>query len=268
MRTLTTAANRRRRADHFGCRDCARSGIAIVDKSTPIRQPRAFTIIEVMLAMAILALIVTAVYTSWAAIMRGAESGRKAAASAQRSRIALRTLQDALTSARSFAADSEYYGFVAENGDEASLSFVARLPESFPRSGRFGSFDVRRVTFSLEPGPDSTRQLVMRQNPLLMDMDIDEKEHPIILETGVKAFGLEFWDLSQNDWTDEWAQTNQLPALVRVTLSLGGDTLKSHVPSQVITRIIALPAMAVPAGWQTPGPQGAGGPPPPPINAR
>jgi type II secretion system protein J len=219
-----------------------------------------FTIIEIMVAMAILALVVTAIYSSWIAIVRGTESGRKAAAAAQRSRIAMRTIQDALTCARSFSADYEYYGFVAENGDDASLSFVARLPESFPRSGRFGSFDVRRVTFSIEPGPDqdSGRQLVLRQSPLLMDMDIDEKEHPIILETGVKSFELEFWDIASNDWLDEWTQTNQLPALVKITLSLGGNSLQTHQPTRVVTRVVALPSVAVPPGSQAPGPGGPG----------
>ncbi len=214
-----------------------------------------FTIIEIMVAMAIMALIVAAIYSSWTAIVRGTEAARKAAAAAQRSRIAMRTLQDALTSARLFTADYQYYAFEAENGDDASLSFVARLPESFPRSGRFGSFDVRRVTFSVESGPgfDSGRQLVLRQCPLLMDMDIDEKDHPIVLETGVKAFQLEFWDPTQNDWLDGWERTNQLPALVKITLQLGGNSPQSHQPLQTITRIVALPAMAVPAGVQTPG---------------
>jgi type II secretion system protein J len=223
-----------------------------------------FTIIEIMVAMAIMAMIVAAIYSSWTAIVRGTEAARKAAAAAQRSRIAMRTLQDALTSARLFSADYQYYAFEAENGDDASLSFVSRLPESFPRSGRFGSFDVRRVTFSLESGPgfNSGRQLVLRQCPLLMDMDVDEKEHPIVLETGVKTFALEFWDPSQNDWMDEWNQTNQLPALVKITLQLGGNSLSSHQPPQTITRIVALPATAVPTGVQTPGAPPGGGTPP------
>ena len=185
-----------------------------------------FTLLEIMVAMAILGLIVAAVYSSWMAIVRGADTGRRAAAAVQRARVAVRTMEEALTCARSFASDIQYYNFVAENGNEATLSFVACLSKSFPRSGRFGDFDVRRVMFSVEPGPDSSKQLVLRQkNPLLTDWDIDEKEHPIVLAKNVKKFEVELWDAHLNppDWVDEWTRTNELPPMVMFTLELGGD---------------------------------------------
>ena len=168
--------------------------------------------------------------------------------------LGLRTIEESLTCVRSFEADRQHYGFVAENNDEGFLSFVARLPESFPRSGRFGDFDVRRVTFSIEPGPDSSADLVLRQVPLLMDMDIDEKEHPIVLAKNVKKFEMEFWDTRGSQWLDEWTLTNALPAMVKVTLEFGDDSgSRMH---QEVTRVIAIPALIVPAAWQ--GRQGAG----------
>ena len=51
---------------------------------------------EIMIAMSIFTVIIVAVYSSWAAIVRGAKSGLDAAAAAQRSRIAIRTIEDAL----------------------------------------------------------------------------------------------------------------------------------------------------------------------------
>jgi hypothetical protein len=96
------------------------------------------------------------------------------------------------------------------------LSFTARLSKSFPRSGKFGDLDVRRVTFSVEPAPDGSRQLVLRQNPLVMELDTDEREHPIVLAKHVKGFEMQFWGTDKNppDWVDEWSEqkTNQLPS--------------------------------------------------------
>jgi prepilin-type N-terminal cleavage/methylation domain-containing protein len=221
---------------------------------------RAFTIMEIMVSMVILGLIVAAVYSSWMAVVRGSQTGLKAAAAVQRSRIAVRTLEDALWCARLFTADPDHYSFVAENGEDAYLSFVARLPPSFPRSGRFGNFDVRRVTFSLEPGPDSGKELVLRQQPILMEMDIDEKEHPIVLMKNVKSFRLAFRPIpsASADWLEEWAYTNQLPREVEVILELGGNDPYSHrVERQVLLRV-TLPSVTVQPTWQ-----GSGGPGPP-----
>jgi type II secretion system protein J len=212
-----------------------------------------FTIIEIMVAIFIFALVFAAIYSSWLVLMRASRSALEAAAAVQRSRIAVATVDEALNCVRAFASSMDYYTFLAENGDEASLSFVAKLPQSFPRSGKFGSYDVRRVTFSLEAGPDSSRQLVLRQNPLLMDMDIDEKEHPLVLAKNVKDFELAFWDVRTGDWIDEWTQTNQLPPLVMYRLRWGGNFPGSHQAQQEITRVVALPATAVPPNWQMPG---------------
>lgn len=218
------------------------------------RGTRAFTLMEIMLAMIIFGMLVGAMFACWSAISRGSKAGIQAAAEVQRSRTALRTIEEALGATRSFAADMDYYIFEGQSGDSSYMSFVARLSPSFPRSGRFGDFDVRRVTFSIESGPDSSRELVMRQTPVLMDMVQDEKEHPIVLARDVKKFELEFYDKRQGEWVDEWAQTNQIPQMVKVTLQLGGDTFDMQ-PKRELTRLVALPSITVQPGWQAPGAQ-------------
>ncbi len=218
------------------------------------RAPRsngAFTLVEILIAIGILTMVIAGIFSSWTAILRGRKVGIDAAATAQRSRIVVRILEDSLASAQSFALNQQYYTFVAENGDGASLTFVARLAKSFPRGGKFGDFDLRRLTFSLESGQGNDRQLVLRQNPVLTDMDTDEKEHPLVLAKNVKEFQLEFWDMRANDWIDEWTQTNALPKLVKVSLKLA-STSDSTVAQEEVTRIISLPAVTVPANWQMP----------------
>jgi len=225
------------------------------------RTIRGFTLIEIMVALALLGLIVAAIYSSWYAIVRGSRTGLQAAAAAQRMRVAARTLEEALTSARSYAANAKLYYFAAENGDKAYLSFVARLSKSFPRSGRFGELDVRRVTFSLEPAPDSGKQLVLRQSPLLMDWSQDEQDHPAVLARDVKEFTVQFWDAHATppDWTDEWTQTNELPSLVMFSLAMGEDPSHLGRAGHMIVRFVALPTVTVQPGVQAPGP----GPGPP-----
>jgi len=221
----------------------------MIMRASPTRKSRrspGFTIIEILTAMVIFGMIIAAIFATWTALVRGSASGNRAAATAQRSRVALRTIEDALGSTRSFLADVDYYTFDAENGTEPYLSFVSKLPPSFPRGGRFGQFDVRRVTFAVESSSDNGKRLVVRQTPVLMDMDEDEQNYPVVLANDVKKFEMAFWDKQKGDWLDEWTQTNQLPQMVKFTMQLGGD-------ADEVTRIVALPSVAVQAGWQVPG---------------
>jgi type II secretion system protein J len=222
----------------------------------------AFTLIEILIAMGILSMVLAAIYTTWTSILRASKVGLDSAASIQRARVAIRTLEESLDSVQSFALNPDYYALLSENGDSASLSFVARLSKSFPRSGRFGDMDVRRVTFSVESSPDAGRQLVLRQHPVVMDLDKDENEHPVVLAKNVRGFEAKFWDIKQNDWVDEWKPklTNELPVMVKVTLKLAVNAQSTQVHDE-ITRIISLPTSVVQAVWQRPGGLGPTTPP-------
>jgi type II secretion system protein J len=221
------------------------------------RKPlRAFTLIEIMISIGILSLILAGIYSSWTAILRSKKVAIDTTASIQRARISVRILEDSLASAQIFVRNQAYYGFVAENGSDATLSFVARLAKSFPRSGKFGDLDVRRLTYSVEAGSDGAQQLVLRQNPVLMDLDPDEKEQPLVLAKNVRDFQMQFWDTKTGDWIDEWTQTNTLPKVVMITIKVA-DSAQSRGAQEDITKIISVAANPVQPGWQ-PGMMGNG----------
>ncbi len=222
---------------------------------------RAFTLIEVMVSIAIFALLTAAVYSTWVVILKSSQVGQAAAARVQHERIAIRTLEDSLTCIQSFQASMGYYTFNVTNGDQPSLSFVARVPDIFPRDGRFDS-NLRRLTYSVEAGEGSERDLVLRQNPMLMDLDTEEQQVPLVLARNVKDFTIECWDTNAMDWVDEWDSTNSLPPMVRITLSLtlenkGGSY--ATAPALAITREIAIPSSTLPAIAQTGSPIGGPG---------
>jgi type II secretion system protein J len=242
-------------------------------KSRRQQPARAFTLLELMVALAMLAVLVVAIYSCWYSIVKGAAVAAKAAATGQRTRMAMRTVQDALLSACMYTQNQQYYSFVLDaEGDYSSLSFTAHLPGSFLRSRKFGGAEIRRVNFTIEPGPDAKKQLVLRQNVLLMDPDRDEMENPVILAHDVGQFIIEVTDPNTGDWTSEWDNTNQLPKKVRITLTLG-DKLSDH-PQESMVGTVALIAQPVQGVWQMPGgPIGPGpqptGPQPqpgPPVN--
>lgn len=215
----------------------------------------AFTLIEVMVSIAIFAMLIAAVYSTWIVIIKSAQVGQAAAARVQRERIAIRTLEDSLTCIQSFQASMGYYTFNVTNGQQPELSFVARVPDVFPRNGKFDS-NLRRLTYSLEDtGEDSEKDLVLRQNPILMDEDADEQQIPLVLARNVKDFVVECWDTNALDWVDGWDSTNSLPPMVRITLTLMSsgktDSYNSSSPDTAITREIAIPSATLPAIAQT-----------------
>lgn len=242
----------------------------------PRRRCRGFTLVEIMIAFAIFSILVAAIYSTWTLILRSKQVGNEAAARIQRQRIAVRTLEDSLTCIQSFQASLAYYSFVVQNGNQPMLSFVARVPAIFPRNGRFGDFNLRRLTFTLESGPDSERDLVLRQNPILMDMDPDERSTPLVLARNVSDFIVECWDTNTLEWVNEWTDTNSIPSLLRFSLVFGGTTdFRNQASALAITRVIATPSMMLPSFLQTSrsggGPQTTPPPlltPPPPKNPK
>ena len=235
---------------------------------------RAFTLIEIMVAIAIFTIVVASVFASWTALMRATRVAHAVAAQAQRQRVTLRTIEDSLMAVQSFQASPQYYSFIVANGDSPVLSFAARLPEVFPRNGKFISpntgkdFNLRRVTFALESVTGGEKDLVLRQNPVLMDLDADEQQYPLVLARNVRKFTIECWDTNKLEWADEWDDTNAIPPLVRVNLALGVNAdPASSAPNFSVARVFSLPSEMMPAAVQNGAAGRFAGPPqiPPPI---
>lgn len=201
---------------------------------------RAFTLIEIMVAMGIFAMVMAAIFSSWTAILRGSRISATAAREVQRTRIAMRALQEALTSAQMFADNPKYYVFYADtSGKYPYLSFVSRLPASFPGSGLFEGQTMRRVSFSVEKSKNGDNELLLSQYPILEATDKIAKPYTISLTSDVSFFSMEFFD-ARKGWLPEWTSTNQLPKLIRVALAFGKQGRISRAPEDVTIRVIPM----------------------------
>jgi prepilin-type N-terminal cleavage/methylation domain-containing protein len=223
---------------------CRRAGALRSRASRPAAhrpEQAAFTLVEVMLALAIFAGVLAAIYSTWTAILRSSQIAQTAAAEVQRQRLAVRALEEAVASAQMFGHNPGHYTFVADTSERFGfLSFVSRLPEAYPRGGRFGDLPVRRVQFSVEPdGAGYT--LLLRQTPYLFEPDRDELENPLRLAQNVVMFHLEFWGPNSREWEEEWPSTNQLPRLLRFTLATASDGSRTVNREDVVSRVVVLP---------------------------
>lgn len=221
-------------------------------RSSDRRAHQAFTLVEIMIAIGIFGMILVAIYASWSAILRGTKIAQDAATEAQRARIAMRCLEDALISSQLYVENAKHYAFFADTSkDFAYLSVAARLPQSFPGGGYFRGQNVRRVDFSVEASEQGGNQLVLRQRPLLSATNAAEDlSYSIPLAPDVSLFTLEFWESGRGEWVKDWFLTNQLPKLVRVTLGFGRANQHFSRPREIFTRDVALAAMAIPVEFQ------------------
>ena len=246
-------------------------------KSKNPSRPAAFTLVEMMIAVAIFSIIVGAIYSTWMLITKSSRVARETTAQLQRQRIAVQTLEDSLSCIQSFQASLQYYSFVVENGSRPRLCFTAQLPGDFPRTGRFIDpltekyQPVRRLLFTVEPvkqpgGFGSENDLVLRQFPLLTGMDLNEEQTPFVLARNVKSFIVECSTNGIN-WTDEWDDTNAIPQILRVGLVLGGnnpDNFGGAAPVVALSRLVSVPSQMMPMAAQKSGGGGPFNPPPPP----
>jgi hypothetical protein len=222
-----------------------------------------FTILELMISIAIFMMVLVAIYATWIAILRGSQAGLKAAAEVQRARIALRTLEAAFNSTEMFVANMNYYLFIADtSGDMAAVSMAARVPDDFLGANQFKMLDqkVRRLTFFTEPGRDGTADLKMTIAPILVDTNQNFQPYTLTLARDVTLFKLSFFDLQKGEWLDEWKYTNRLPRLVQFALGLGKTGNDASKPYDVVTSLVALPSVAVQPDVQGGGPVRPPGP--------
>ena len=161
--------------------------------------------------MAIFCMVLASIYSTWTAILQASKTAQDATAAVQRTRVTAHVIEQSLGGAACYVANQPLYSFVFENGGEGFLEFTSRLPRDFPRSGRYGDFEVRRIRFSLRASADGRAELALNQWPLLMEMDEDEKNFPLVLAKNVTEFKTEAWDLKEQAWVDEWKKTNEIP---------------------------------------------------------
>jgi prepilin-type N-terminal cleavage/methylation domain-containing protein len=222
------------------------SGKSRLGKRGTASRARAFTLVEIMVAIAIFTMMMGSIIACWKAIVSGAETGQRAAAMAQRARTSMRAIEDSLNNLEISKQNIRFYYFIADTSTPqfASLSFAARLPSSFLGSDYFGDSVMRRVVFDVEKGADEKMNLVMTQYPLLAVPDTQYPPKSIILARDVSAFVLEFWSPKEEDWLTEFLLTNEVPPMIRITLGTGHLANDPKIPFEVISRIVVPPIWA------------------------
>jgi general secretion pathway protein J len=179
-----------------------------------------FTLIEVMLAITLVAMIMAMAYGGFRASIRATTSGENLIEETNRLRITHQFVRTQLSQALALVIEEEQTEgrMVRFEGEAQRVRFVAPMPGYLS----FGGPYVQQ--FSLERGADGL-DLVF-QFALLNGYepgDLDEDDGVVLLE-GLRAGGFFFLGLDPEDqtpvWSDFWEEPGVLPEAVGLNLDL------------------------------------------------
>jgi prepilin-type N-terminal cleavage/methylation domain-containing protein len=238
-----------------------RSGFIVAQgKKTPASRlmPRihgnnkGFTLLEVLLAFFIFAILFATIYTSYSASFKTItmtearmELYRKAAITLERISEDIQASYISIQPQNSFGKPAEYTQFSGEDADingrgADTLRFFSRIPPLFDDetealSGRLVSYDVKEGT------SENELILLRSENPEFVDEN-DEKEG-LVLCDGLQAINYTYFD-ADGDVHDSWDSASDdfdayLPSMVTISL----EFLNPEHPENpfIFTTSVALP---------------------------
>jgi prepilin-type N-terminal cleavage/methylation domain-containing protein len=185
------------------------------------RRPRAFTLLEVMLAVAILGMMALAIYrfvsTNLTAVRLSTEINETDARYEGLANLLIEQLQDLPPGQGTLAG--EPYKFSGRSRDE--ITWVCSAGPGLLTRYATGEFSV---TLRLRPIERSEQM----ELGIVRESDDDSNPVPenrswVSLLTGVNSMEIRYFDPRLNAWVDRWTDRGTLPHLVRLTIDRAGS---------------------------------------------
>jgi len=183
------------------------------------RRARGFTLIEILLATALLAAGLTLAFATIVAATHTTQRGEAMAERSERMRAVEGFLRTRLAAARPIAFGFDQASALPQRfvGSADRMQFVADLPDYLGRGGPY------LHDFSIEDD-GAQRRITLGLSVVQASRTFAESQPlpPEVLVDGLKSARFRYRALGNDGklgaWSDHWEQTEQLPLLVEVTL--------------------------------------------------
>ena len=226
-----------------------------------MKDNRGFTLLELMLAVSILAAVTTVTYLVFATVITAWKKGMSLSDDLHHGDFVIEQLVMGLRSAYcpEVRGGSVQYGLLTKDegsGESASDSIcwvkvgTALVGSDCPFSG-----SPHRVKFSVEQDENGNKGVAIRawrlQGQVVgKDEDFDpDKIPPVFLPSKIIGFNCRTaWQKvnDQIDWQDEWEETNRIPTVVELTFYL--EPLHEGESPVELKRAVGIPV--APLSWQ------------------
>ncbi len=229
-------------------------------------QARGFTLLEILIAVTLLALLVAMAYGTLRTAIRAMRSGEALIERTDRMRVAQEFMRRQLSHAMPLPFErmedtGENRIFIA---DRDTLRFVAPMPGHLARGGPH----VQWLTFT--NGNDGMR--LEFDHAQLNGYDPDNpkasnKREPVVLLDGIESAHFEFRELDEQgelgEWESDWEDPQRLPLMVRLVVEYDRDSQKRWPDLEIpLLAATATPGMF---GNRLPGQSVDFGPGPEPV---
>ena len=206
---------------------------------------KAFTLIEVLIALTISTAAMTLVWMTFATTAKATERGEKMLESLHQGEYIMDMLVSAMKSACYFPQNPELFEFQLEDeGSDSEPSDIVSWvtsSASFMPVGSPLTYGIHRIYLSMEEADGGEMGLAVTAHSHLIDPESDEADDvdPWIVSTKVQGFECRVYDHEQDSWEDEWEEGRSMPRFVEFRLVMK-PTEEEGDPSEII-KVVDVP---------------------------
>jgi general secretion pathway protein J len=208
-----------------------RTGLRLRSATLSLNGSRGFSLIEVVIAIAITAMIGTLIASSFYTGFRARDTVVAEADKYRMLRVAMNRMVREIGSAYvSDRYDLRRYRDQNDRptnfiGEEDKITFSSMAHERLYTDAK--ESDQMTVEYSVKQSPDreakGRKDLMRRENPIVQDK-MDRGGNEESLYEGIKRIEFEYWDADKKEWDDEWdtrrpERKANLPSRVKITLT-------------------------------------------------
>lgn len=179
---------------------------------------RGFTLLEVVVSVALFALLMSIVYSGFTTAVRAYDAVERRIDEVERMRVVSAFIRRSVGGAHALAIAVDREWDLQFDGTPEQLRYIADLP------GYVGAGGLHELVLELETNGEH-QDLVMRRRPLVIDRsgELQGELETRVLADNVTGFALRFYGVLDDQevpaWHDEWSSTKLMPLLVELTIS-------------------------------------------------
>jgi prepilin-type N-terminal cleavage/methylation domain-containing protein len=185
--------------------------------ASPRNKHMGFTLLELLVALAIFSLVSAMAAGTFWSVTKAWNRGGEMLEQLHYGEFTMEQLVTALRGAAWFPSKPSAFGFwLEDSGGKASwvTSGTAFLPPDSPWQN-----GLHRLSVTVD-SVDGEQGLVVRAWPHVSE-DVEERDvEGWLVCPEVEKFSCEWYDFENDDWSQDWEETNSLPKLLRVTLTM------------------------------------------------